>query len=82
MAPLGAHSHHPSAGRPFQLVEILYDPETRIPHSIHNYDWQAPGEKGDPKLAEAYRYEDLKLGAELGDLDFDPANPAYAFSRF
>ena len=77
------HTHpHQKSDRPFQLVEVLYDPKTFIPNEIHNYDWLAPGETGKPKLAETYRYEDLKLGAELSDLDFDPANPAYAFSRF
>ena len=76
------HTHpHQNSGRPFQVVEVLYDPATRIPMRIKNYDWQAPGETGEPKLAEAYRYDDLKLGADLTDADFDPANPAYAFSR-
>jgi Protein of unknown function (DUF1571) len=76
------HTHpHQTSGRPFQVVEVLYDPVTRIPVRIKNYDWQAPGETGEPKLAEAYRYDELKLGAALTDADFDPANPAYAFSR-
>lgn len=76
------HSHSEfKSDRPFMIVEVLYDPATRIPVRIMNYDWQAPGEKGEPKLAETYHYEDLKLGAELSDADFDPANPAYAFSR-
>ncbi len=77
------HSHpHQKAERPFQLVEVLYDAETRIPIQIKSFDWPAPGETGDPKLAEAYRYDELKLGIELNDADFDPRNPAYAFSRF
>ncbi len=68
--------------RPFMVVEVLYDPLTRIPVAIWNYDWLSPGETGEPKLAESYRYDDLKLDAKLSDLDFDPANPAYDFTRF
>lgn len=75
------HPRH-KPDRPFQVVEVFYDSKTLIPHEIRNYDWLAPGETGEPKLAETYRYEDLRLGAELTDLDFDPANPAYAFSRY
>jgi hypothetical protein len=78
---LHTHTHYQS-DRPFMIVEVLYDPVTRIPVEIKNYDWTTAGEKGTPKLAETYRYENLKLGVEFSDVDFDPANPAYAFSRF
>jgi hypothetical protein len=78
---LHTHTHYQS-DRPFMIVEVLYDPTTRIPVEIKNYDWTPAGEKGTPKLAETYRYENLKLGVEFSDADFDPANPAYAFSRF
>ena len=77
------HTHpHQKPERPFQLVEVIYDAETRIPIQITSFDWPSAGETGDPRLAEKYRYDDLKLGAELTDADFDPRNPAYAFSRF
>lgn len=77
------HTHaNPKSERPFQRVEVLYEPDTRIPVTIRSYDWAAPGETGDLKLAEQYVYEDLKLGVPLSDLDFDPANPSYDFSRF
>ena len=62
---------------------MLYDPETRLPRRIDSYDWPEPGKgPGALQLAERYSYEDLDLDAPLSDLDFDPANPAYAFSRF
>ncbi len=48
---------------------------------ISNYDWLGPGHEGDLLLAERYAYEDLNLNATLTTLDFDPANPAYAFHR-
>jgi hypothetical protein len=78
-----SHTHptHKS-NRPFQVVEVLYDPLTRIPVAIWNYDWLSPGGTGEPRLAESYRYDDLKLDVRLSDLDFDPANPAYDFTRF
>jgi hypothetical protein len=68
--------------RPFARVEVLYDPATRFPLAIENYDWPGPGDEGPLLLAERYVYEDLDLGASLTALDFDPANPAYAFHRY
>ncbi len=68
--------------RPFARVDILYDPDSRLPLVIENYDWPGPGHEGELLLAERYHYEDLDLSASLSALDFDPANPAYAFSRY
>lgn len=80
--PRSVHYHpHKSSARPFQRTEVLYDPDTRIPVEIKNYDWPEVGQEGDLLLAEHYAYENLKLDADLTALDFDPANPAYAFHR-
>ena len=68
--------------RPFMRVEVLYDHATRYPMQISNFDWPEPGQTGDLHLAERYRYDDVKLDAALGPIDFDPANPDYAFMRF
>jgi len=78
------HTHsNPKSKRPFARVEVLYDPETRLPRRIDSYDWPAAGHDDEPlRLAERYAYDDLDLAAPLSDLDFDPANPEYAFSRF
>jgi hypothetical protein len=77
------HLHpHQAPDRPFPRVEVLYDPETRFPIQITNFDWPGPEDKGDPPLAERYRYDDLDLDASLSALDFDPTNPAYAFHRY
>ena len=78
------HTHaDPASGRPFARVEVLYDPETRLPLQISSYDWPETGQSpAELLLAERYRYDDLDLDALLSDLDFDPANPSYAFSRF
>jgi hypothetical protein len=76
------HTHpHFDGRRPFARVEILYDPETQLPLRIENYDWPAPGHQGELLLAERYAYDDVDLNAILSGLDFDPANPEYAFHR-
>jgi hypothetical protein len=77
------HVHqHRKPGRPFARTEVLYDPEDGLPLQISNYDWPEPGHHGDLLLAERYAYDDLDLEADLTTLDFDPANPAYAFHRY
>ncbi len=77
------HTHpHQQPGRPFARVEVLYDPKTLIPVDVRNFDWPVPGQTGEPLLAEHYQYDDLNLDATLSSLDFDPANPAYAFHRY
>ncbi|MEO6811573.1 MAG: DUF1571 domain-containing protein [Isosphaeraceae bacterium] len=68
--------------RPFAKVEVLYHPETKLPWRITSYDWPKAGDSGDLNLAEQYTYDDLHLGDSFSDLDFDPANSAYAFTRF
>jgi hypothetical protein len=68
--------------RPFARVEVLYDPETRFPLQISNFDWPEPNHSGDLLLAERYVYQDLDVDVRLSAIDFDPANPAYAFHRY
>jgi hypothetical protein len=77
------HTHpNPNADRPFARVEVLYNPETKFPVEISSFDWPTPGETEELALAERYVYEDLKLDESFSDMDFDPANPAYAFHRY
>ena len=77
------HRHlNQNGSRPFYHVEVLYDVESRIPLKISNYDWPEPGREDQLSLAERYTYDDLKLGVPLSSLDFDPANPDYAFHRY
>jgi hypothetical protein len=77
------HTHpRPSENRPFARIEVLYDPETWLPIEIRNFDWPKPGHTGELLLAEHYAYENLNLDASLTAVDFDPANPAYAFHRY
>ena len=77
------HSHRVfQTIRPYARVEVLYDPESGFPVDIRNFDWPRPGHSGALQLAEHYAYDDVKLDAELTALDFDPANPSYAFHRY
>lgn len=81
--PWSLHTHpNFQSERPFARVEVLYDPDTLFPRRITSYDWPAPGHVGDLLLAEQYAYDDLQLDAPLSDLDFDPANPTYEFTRY
>lgn len=77
------HIHpHPAPNLPFARSELLYDPETRFPVQISNYEWNPPGEGGELPLVERYSYDDLHFNVDLTALDFDPANPAYSFHRY
>jgi hypothetical protein len=51
---------------------INQDVESKILVRIRVYD-------RDDQLTENYAYENLDLGARLGDADFDPKNPQYRF---
>ncbi len=68
--------------RPFARIEVLYDSKTFIPFQIRNFDWPNPGQSGDLLLAEEYVYENVDFESQLSALDFDPANPNYAFHRY
>ena len=68
--------------RPFCKVVVLYDPLTQFPLRISNYDWPAPGHRGEPEMGESYAYDDLVLDAPLSSADFDPTNPEYAFTKY
>jgi len=77
------HTHpHRHSDRPFARVEVLYDPITLIPIEIKSFDWPEGASDEPLRMAEHYFYDNLRLTASLSDLDFDPANPAYAFHRY
>jgi hypothetical protein len=84
--PRSVHLHsNPHADRPFAKAVVLYDLDKMIPISFTGYDWPESGEPGDGGellLGERYEYDDFEPTTTLSGLDFDPANPAYQFSRF
>lgn len=75
---------HPArhVDRPFARVVVMYDPATLFPTSIESYDWPRASAQGPLELAESYTYDQIRLDAKLTALDFDPANPHYAFHRY
>jgi hypothetical protein len=71
---------HPD--RPFAKAIVLYDPSTGLPRQFQGFDWPESDSDCEPTLGETYTYDDLDPDATFTDLDFDPANPAYEFTRF
>lgn len=69
------------ADRPFARIEVLYDPETRLPAQISGFDWPEADHSPDAPtdLAERYSYSDLVTDSPPVATDFDEANPAYGF---
>ena len=62
---------------------MLYDPDTLYPVHISSFDWPASADQaGELELAERYVYDDVRFDPAPSAIDFDPANPAYAFQRF
>ena len=68
--------HHPEFD--FHRATIVIDDELNLPVKYAAYDWPAEA-GGEPLLLEEYTYLDIRLDVGLTDLDFDPANPAYAY---
>jgi hypothetical protein len=71
----------PDANFMFHKVKVFVDHEHGLPIRFEAYDW--PKSAGlEPDLVEEYTYSDLKTDVGLTDIDFDAANPRYAFGRF
>ena len=62
----------------YHIAKIYIDDEYEIPTGYEGYLWPE-SEGDDPVLLEQYFYVDLKLNADLKDIDFDPANPDYDY---
>ena len=70
--------HHEKAHEfDFHIAEVDLDMVRKIPVRYAAFGW--PGESGEPVLIEEYKYSDVEINVGLGDLDFDPDNPAYQF---
>lgn len=73
------HADQPQ--RPVYHKMLMYiDQLLGIPVACELYGWPAT-QADDPPLEESYAFNDLELGAGLGDIDFDIANPEYDFRR-
>jgi hypothetical protein len=65
----------------FQRMLVYTDLKLGVPVALEHYRW-AKCDKGlEPQLEESYLFQNLDLGAELKDVDFDDANPAYEFVK-
>jgi hypothetical protein len=62
-------------------VKLYVDNELNLPIRFEAYSWPQ-GPDGVSDLIEEYTYLNLKINPGLSPSDFDPANSAYAFSRF
>ena len=82
LRPRSIHGHSiRTEERPFARVIVLYDPDTLLPYEFLGYDWPE-GPDAALQLGERYVYDNVELDAGLADIDFDPANTDYAFTRF
>lgn len=64
----------------YNKVQIYFDDELGLPVRFVGYDW--PKRDGDsPLLVEDYQFRNLKVNIGLTNIDFDPANPAYAYKK-
>lgn len=65
----------------FHKVKVYIDREHGLPIRFEAYDWPKSA-GGEAELVEEYTYAELRTDVGLTDLDFDAANPRYAFGRF
>jgi len=64
----------------YHMVQIFFDDELGLPVRFVGFDWpSAPGQP--PQMLEDYQFVNLRLNTGLTNLDFDPANPAYAYKK-
>ena len=65
----------------FHRARVYIDTQLGLPIRLEGFDWpRFPG--AEPELVEEYTFDHLKVNVGLGDRDFDPANPSYAYGRF
>jgi hypothetical protein len=69
----------PSEAARFQKILIYIDQVLGVPVACEYYRFNEDGTKPEPELEESYLFEDLVLGVELSDADFDHANPSLQF---
>lgn len=75
------HVQHPAAiaGLEYHKMLMYVDKELGLPVACEIYGWPSPEAPDALPLEESYAFCDVQLNVGLGDLDFDPANPAYEY---
>ena len=65
----------PEANPIYRTVEVVYDPELKLPIWVRNTGWT---DESEDSLVELYSYTDIEPADEVRESDFDPANRRYA----
>ncbi len=64
----------------YHMVQIYFDDQLGLPVRFMGYDWPVrPGAQAE--LLEDYQFVNLRVNTGLTNMDFDPANPAYAYKK-
>jgi len=78
----------PLVSKEYRKSDLYIDKKLSLPVEIANYGWPellgknwSSEELDDATLVECYGYQDVVLGAQLADLDFDRTNEEYGFGR-
>jgi len=71
----GVLPRDPGKGYYCYRVLVSVDLESGLPVTATIFDW-------DDRMVADYAYRELRLNPGLRDVDFDPANPEYAFPRW
>ena len=67
-------------GLKFHRTRLSFEKATGLPIQVEQYDWPLnPGDS--PPLIEKYTYSDIRTNSGLADVDFDPTNSDYSFSK-
>jgi hypothetical protein len=64
----------------YHMVQIFFDDELGLPVRFVGFDWPAAPNQP-PQMLEDYQFVNLRVNTGLTNLDFDPANPAYAYKK-
>lgn len=65
----------------FQRMIVYADRGLEVPVALEHYRWHTQDGRLVPQLEESYLFQNLELNADLADIDFDDANPAYEFTK-
>ena len=78
----------PTVSAVYRKSEQYIDKDLSLPVEVLNYTWPEHHQEGwgcdevdEATLIEYYGYSDIKLNAELADLDFDRTNKEYGFKH-
>lgn len=74
-------SLRPGGSVDFVHVLLFIDRERHLPIALEHYVSPPGDAAAEPILEESYVFHQVVLDPDLGDIDFDPANPSYEYSK-